>query len=251
MIVFNESTQSETFVLAFTGGSKKLNLSITDFFEAANLTKVSKLVITDASHRLCLGGFPPEIPTFFDFVNFLQQEKAARRPEQLIVVGTSLGGYTALLVGHLLKADQVVVFGPCCYLDKQIAQRMNDPALRKNKTFVDNINKLPVEVKNFFDLRAVLAESNHKTKYYVHVSRYNLWDYRRAQYLKGVPGLSVIRHYYSSHAVAADLARENRLERCFRFPYKPDKRLKYYYTWLRYQTQNLIKILKRRFKTAI
>lgn len=184
------------------------------------------------------------MPSFFEFLNFLQQKIESLNPEQVIVVGTSMGGYTALLVGCLLQVNQVVVFGPYSHLSKEVAEQMRDPVLEKYGRMIEKFETLPLEVKSFFNLREVLAKQNSKTEYYVHVSRFYIWDYRRALYLRGVPNLFIIPHHYKKHAIAACLAREGRLENCFKFPYRRDNLKKYYYLLLKYRIRRLAKYLK-------
>ncbi|HEY9888179.1 MAG TPA: YqiA/YcfP family alpha/beta fold hydrolase [Candidatus Obscuribacterales bacterium] len=250
MIVDSELTDSDTLVIAFTNASGKLSLPVQDFLIAAGLTSLSRIVIFDRSHRFCLGGFPPEVPTFFNFLDLLREKIRSVNPKRLIVVGASVGGYTALLMGHLLEADQVVVFGPWCCLDSEALEKMGDPYLNREQRIVSKLAALPPDIKDFLRLRSILSQSNRKTKFYLHVSRYNLWDYRRALYLKGVPDLQIIPHYYATHGLATALAKEGRLKNCFRFPYRRDKRLKYYYILSRHLTRRCARGLNRRLKAV-
>lgn len=208
---------SSVLVIAATGFANKLNLPVADFFNESQLSDKSRIVIIDPTKRHTLGGLPPQCPSFFDFLNYLKQELARISSKRVIVTGTSAGAHTALLLGHILKADQVVAFSPYPYLSLEEMKKRRDPALQSMRRVIMELDQLPKDVKQFFlDLKAVLANWN-QTRYYVHVSRFNLWDYRRAMYLDLLPHLPVISHPYFTHAVACSLARQDKLRKCFEF----------------------------------
>lgn len=220
MSIVTEQKKSDTLVIAATGLANKMGLLVPDFFREAGLADCSKIVIVDPSIRLTLGGLPPEYPSFFDIVDHLQQEISRLSPEKLITTGTSGGAHTALLLGHLLKADYVVSFAPYPYTSRKEFKRMEDPALRSMRRVIERLEVLPKEVHKFYDLKDVLSEWNRKTQYYVHISRDNEWDYRRAMWLEKMPGLSVIPHPFKMHSISSVLAHHGKLRECFEFPYK-------------------------------
>lgn len=220
MAIIKKLETSDTLVIAATGFSNKLDISPFDFFEKSSLSHTSKIIITDPSKRKTLGGLAPDYPSFFHFVEHLQKEIGQISPKQLIVTGTSGGAHTALLLGHLLKANYVVAFAPYPYLSFREMEKRCDPALKSFYRVLRELDCLPNEVKTFLDLRDVLSNWNGITHYYVHVSQYHEWDYRRAKYLDDLPKLSIITHPFYSHAVASLLSRYNHLKKCFEFPYQ-------------------------------
>jgi len=215
-----EIYNSNTLVIAATGYGNKLNLKVNLFFKKSGLNNSSKIVITDKSKLQTLGGLPPGFPTFFDLLDYLQEQISKIPHNQLIITGTSGGAHTALLLGHLLKADEVVAFSPYPYLSIKELKRMGDPALQSMWRVVEKLDALPVQVKNLFDLMNTLSNWNKVTQYYVHISRYNSWDYRRAMYLSSLPNVSVIPHPYKEHAIASMLSHDDKLAACFVSPYK-------------------------------
>jgi hypothetical protein len=220
MLVVEESTNSDTLVIAATGFARKLNLPVPEFFEKAGLSDAARLIITDRTRLHTLDGLESEFSSFFQFLDYLRGEVRRISPTQLICVGTSGGAHTALLLGHLLKAQQVVAFSPYPYLSIKQLEARKDPALRSMGPVVRRLDNLPDDVKPFFDLAGVLSSWNSVTRYHVHVSRYLEWDFRRAQYLKGLPGVEIVAHPYHVHAVVSPLARHGKLARCFQFPYR-------------------------------
>jgi hypothetical protein len=173
-----------------------------NFFEDSGLINASKIIISDSTNRLSLGGFPPEYPTFFDFVNHLKQLIQSISHKKLIVTGNSFGASMALVFGHLLNANYVVAFAPYSYFIKEKLVKTGDPALKNWKKLIVMFENLPLREKKFLNLREILSNWNGKTRYYVHSSYYHKWDRRRAKYLIGLPKMSVFLHPNASHNCA-------------------------------------------------
>lgn len=226
MSLFKEVNESDTLVIAATGYAGKLNLPVARFFKDSGLDGASKIIITDRSMLKTLAGLPPDFKTFEHLIGYLENCISNIQHTNLIITGTSGGGHTALLLGHILNANKVVAFSPYPYLSIGEFKRMKDPALHSMSRIINGFDKLPVEVKKYLDLKNVLSRWNNKTEYFVHVSRYNKWDYKRANYLKGLPGVNVISHPYMEHATASMLSKESKLKDCFSFPYRSPSRIK-------------------------
>lgn len=164
---------------------------------------------------MALAGLPPEYPSFFDLLSYLQETILSLKPKTLITTGTSGGAHTALLLGHLLKADQAVAFAPYPYLSIEEAKKRQDRALRTMWRVIQPLNELPDDVKIYLDLRPHLLTWNEKTKYHIHISLDNKWDCHRASYLKDCPHTSIMTHPFKTHGVARKLADSHQLSQCF------------------------------------
>jgi acetyl esterase/lipase len=179
------------------------------------LVKTSKIIVSDPTRRKTLYGLPPEFPCFFDVINYLQERISSLQPKKVITTGTSAGGHTALLLGHLLKVDKAVAFAPYPYLSLKEARKRQDPIKKSIRRFTQQLDEFPDAVKPYLDLRPHLSKWNGKTEYNIHVSRGREWDYRRANYLRGCPHVSIIDHPFDTHGVAKELAQLNQLSQCF------------------------------------
>ncbi|QTR49252.1 alpha/beta hydrolase family protein [Candidatus Thiothrix anitrata] len=215
MSIIKEICDSNTLIIAFTGYANKLNIPVNAFFLKSDLVSASKLIVFDESKRKTLGGLPPEHPTFFDVLNHLKNEIKSISANKIIITGTSGGGHSALLYGHLLQADKVVAFSPYPYVSIKTATLMQDPALHTMKKVLDLFDELPKQEKEFLDLKEVLATWNGKTEYFIHVAKDNEWDLKRALYLQGTPKVRIIEHPYNVHGIAGALARDGKLSKCF------------------------------------
>lgn len=227
MAVVEKLNGADTLVIAITGYALKLNLPVNEFMSKAGLEHASKIVINDESKLQTLNGLQPEYPTFESLVNYLTNIIQINKFKSVIVTGTSGGGHPALLLGHLLKANYVVVFSPYPYLSISEFKKQKDPALQSMSKVIEMFDSLPLDAKKHLDLGNVLKDWNGVTQYYIHVSRYHKWDCKRAKYLQGVPGVSINSHPFSTHAIAASLASEKFLNNCFKFPYKSPKTIRY------------------------
>ena len=219
MPVIKQLEKSDTLVIACTGIGNKLNVSVEDFFRASGLGLVSKIILIDSTTRLVLGGIQPEFASFAALVEYLKEEILNISPQNLIITGNSGGAHTAILLGHLLKANKVVCFAPYPYLSKEDFVRLGDPALKSMIRVMTRLETLPDDVKKYFDLKQVLANWNDVTEYFIHVSKYHDWDHKRAMYLNESPKVLIVKHPYKTHAIVAPLAREDKLKQCFQFPY--------------------------------
>jgi hypothetical protein len=163
-----------------------------------------------------LCGVPGIFDSFEHLIAKLRAQVSQIKPRHLIVVGTSGGGHTALLLGHLLQANLCVAFSPYPYLSDDEFIRLNDPALQSFHQVLERVRKSPKEARQYFDVKDTLQEWNGVTEYFIHVSRDNEWDVARASTLAALPHVKIIKHIGSAHAlVSAGFLRLGLLKHCF------------------------------------
>lgn len=237
-IISRNLPTSTTLVIAFTGFNHRLSISIDDFFEASGLSEASRIVISDRTRRLCLGGIQPDFNSFQALWLYLENLIREISPQKLILTGNSGGAYSAILFGHLLKAQQVICFAPYSYLDRNIVRKLNDPASESMDRVLSRLEALPKDIHQYFDLANVLSIWNGTTDYFIHVSKYHKWDYKRALYLKRAPHVKIIAHPYDKHSLVCALSREGKLRQCFSSPWKR-------YTTIYHDIKQLVISLRR------
>lgn len=227
-----ELKDTKNLVIAATGFGNKLMVPTQTFMQGAGFAGYSKIILFDPAKTMFLCGVPGIFDSFDDMVAKVRAQIAAIGPERVIVVGTSGGGHTALLLGHLLKADICVAFSPYPYLSDQELARMNDPAMESFRVVLERVRKSPQEARKYLDVKDTIREWNGITEYFVHVSESNEWDVARANTLADIPHLQVVKHPGESHAVVTTAFVDyGLLSHCFR----PDQQefFKQIYTWLR------------------
>lgn len=242
--LITEWNDSDTLVIAAKGYGNKLGLCVDKFFQKAGLEFTSKIIIGDSTMQKTLGGLAPDFPTFEDLLNHLKELISKHPHKKFYTTGTSGGAHTALLLGHLLKADKVIAFAPYPYLSRNEFVKRNDPANVTMTRAIDQFERLPENVKQYLDLADVLVNWNGKTEYFVHISRYNKWDYIRARYLHGLPHLKVVTHPHHRHSISSVLANNFSLEECFMFPYRKSQVLKRLFLHLKFLTYRYVLMKK-------
>jgi hypothetical protein len=238
-ILINDRPDTERLVIAFTGYGFKLGMPCDAFFKAADLESADRIIITDRSRLMTLNGVDPEFETFEAMVGYLREMVGRKKYRQVLTLGTSGGGHTALLVGHLIRADQSVALVPYTYLSLKTLKRNQDPALKTMGSKAFELDDLSEEAKQYFDLDTVLRDWNGTTQFFIHVGRFHELDWRRAQHLAAMPRLTIIPHPYDSHAITSLLDKEGVLKVCFRFPFHQSR------WWLIQQKRRLRNRLRR------
>lgn len=214
-----ELKDSTNLVIAITGFANKLMVPVPVFMKAAGLERCSRIVLHDPAKTMFLAGVPGFFDSFDHMLEVLKAQIARIAPQRLLLVGTSGGGHTAMLLAHALKANACVVFAPYPYLSDAEFIRLNDPALQTFHEVLERVRRTPAEARKYFDVKDMLAQWNGVTGYFVHVSEGNEWDLKRANTLENLPHLSIIKHPGTLHAVVSQkFMRNNSLAHCF----KPD-----------------------------
>lgn len=199
-------------VIACTGFKGGLTMPTFDFLALTKLSRYSRILLLDTARTCYLGGIPPLLDGYPALLAHLRENIATLAPRKIICIGASSGGFGALLLGHQLGADYVHAFSPYTYFDRINGARYQDPdAVGVHADAVARIHALPAAVHELFDLRSVLAQSNGKTRYFIHACRNSHWDMLRAKHLKTCPGVLVIGYPCSGHGVASTLARNHLL----------------------------------------
>lgn len=207
---------SKQFVIAFTGFGGRLLVENSRFMKEAGLESASRVIINDPDRAMCLGGVRGHSESFPALVQKLEKMYTESGATSLTIVGASGGGYTALLMAHILRADICVVFSPYPYLSVAEAERLNDPIVQGYPRLIKFFSELPQDLQALLNIKDALAEWNGKTEYFVHVAKYNVWDQKRAQTIAHLPHLEVIEHPYGQHDVVKFILSKTRFGYCFK-----------------------------------
>jgi len=209
---FDKVEGSDTLVIAFTGLGGKLMLQPFEFFSLTNIIGYSKILMRDPTRRLCLSGIDRELNSFQGIIEELRNIIAELKPNKTFVIGTSGGAFTALLVGHIIKADLVHAFAPYPYANILNIIRYADipMLLRYYKTIYKLYSSSLVSYK-YFDLKKVLSDWNGNTQYYIHVCKDHYWDLKRAFHLKDCRNVWIIKYNCNSHNVVRHMHKKGAL----------------------------------------
>jgi hypothetical protein len=206
-----------TLVIAFTGFAGRLSISPFDFFSLTGLLKYNRILLRDESKTCYMAGIPPIARDFEALVEFLEDHVKQLAPKRVILIGTSGGSHGAILFGHLLKADYVHAFSAYTTVDPEQWKMEDSQELPQRQDVLDRMSRLPERVHRYFDLRNVLKEWNGKTRYNLHVCEKSEADFRRANRLLDLPGVTIHRYPCSHHRVAIWLGKRGLLLPLFKF----------------------------------
>ena len=131
-----------------------------NFFEwfGTRIQKSNKhIFVRDICKQWYLSGINSEISSPHTLFEFLQKETKGYK---VITIGSSAGGYAAILYGCLLKAEHVIAFNPQFELNSLLKNscedidplifRLQDTPLSKYYDLHDLINKNPIDIFYFY-----------------------------------------------------------------------------------------------------
>ncbi|MDG1279043.1 MAG: hypothetical protein P8O16_17320 [Algoriphagus sp.] len=212
-MLIEDFNDSKKLVIVFPGLNGKINSPDNIFFLSAGLANYNKIIIYDRTLCLTLSGIDSFFSSFNEMIYYLKTK--SKKYKEILVTGNSGGGFTAILVGYLINADKVVAFAPYTYLDRETVILRNDPGILSMKRIFNKIENIKDPIDKFKNLNNLLEFYNGKTKFYIHVSRFNKWDSRRASELLGKPGVKIFYHPFKSHAIISSLVNSGLLSSCF------------------------------------
>lgn len=180
-------TTCDQLYFLFQGHRQDLGQDRPSFVRKTGLVDRNFVFFRDATRRRYQHGISDDVPSISALVrwqqNYVRSQSHVRRT---FTIGTSYGGYAALLFGHLVGVETVWAFAPVTAL---LACRTQ-----------------------FGDLAEVLSRSNGKTEYRVYFNRHNGPDVRAAHRIQHCDGVKLFPQPGSRHDVAIDLERAGALE---------------------------------------
>jgi hypothetical protein len=191
-------------IIAFSGGAQKLGLPVHQFFEVTKTLGYSRILLRDKYYMFYHHGVDRKRHDWPKLLNYLGTEIERLSPKQVFCIGTSSGGYAALVAGYYLGADYVHAFGA------QTRIAVDRDSIR-NALYPSNRQRLSKSRRAFrqaFDLAPLLKEPNNKTTYFLHYCACHEVDCAYAERLAGLPSVITFGYPCSAHAVAIFLAKK-------------------------------------------
>jgi len=181
-----EISKGTPVILAFTGMANCLHEMSFEWVKSTSHANCSKIYCKDPD-QLWFHTWPLE-----DLEAKLKELIVEMAPSEIICIGASAGGYSAIYFGHGLGADKVHAFGPQTFISKGMAHY-------ENKTI--RMHEMGLYCH---DLKDVLAQSNGKTHYKIHTGSEEQ-DWLHATHLQDCPGVEVVQYPCATHACASQL----------------------------------------------
>lgn len=203
-ILFEKGTDETVLVIAFSGNARKLDVPVHEFFETTKTLGYNRILLWDKYVMYYHYGVDRKRRNWPSLIAYLEQEIARLQPKRVFCVGTSSGGYAALVAGHHLRADFVHAFSPQTEIDlsREGVRGARHPVHRWRMSFSRRIHR------EVLDLAPMLSRFNGKTRYFVHYGSGNEIDCRFAGRIAEKPGVITLGYPCSAHAVAVFLAKK-------------------------------------------
>lgn len=184
----------------FQGRELQLMMDPMTFLAETGLIHANLVMLRDYQRFFYHGGLNRELP---DIDAVRERLLACRRQlphvSQSFCLGSSAGGYAAILFGHYLNVDAVYAFAPQTLIDLERLQAV----ARRN-----DIWRFP---ETHRDLALLLAGHNGQTRYKVYYCEDNAIDRRSAERIGGCPGVELYPQPGDAHVVIRELHRAGRL----------------------------------------
>jgi hypothetical protein len=218
LVVWKREASPDLFYV-FQGRKQRLMMEPLTFLRTTGLLDANLVLVRDPHHAFYHAGISDELPDF-EAVRERLRERRRQLPRvrRTCCLGTSMGGYAAILFGHHLRADAVFAFAPQTLLD--LGRLQADGAYAITARTLRNLERrgvmagrarvahLPDEHR---DLALLLAHYNGHTRYKVFFSEGSTRDRAFAERIGGLGGVELYPQPGSHHNVVQEMARRGLL----------------------------------------
>jgi hypothetical protein len=202
--LLDNAVASDILMVSFAVFPAPGGKSAFDFRRATHPLGVKRLFLRDPHMMWYQKGTPGIGDDVPGVVEFLRKVIATECVKRVVMIGNSGGGFSALLFGALVGADEIHAFNPPTRLrepeDTSAPEQLEALQLEKGKD-------IP-----YLDIRDVFRKHlRPETKTYIHYSRGESRDKRHAKYLREFPNVRLIEYPFVSHHVARFFAERSML----------------------------------------
>ena len=118
--------ESKTLLITFAGISGAVGLYPFEFFKITKGFDIDKIFIRDLEQSWYHKGMRDISGSIEESAKYLKSIIKENNYKKVVCLGNSMGGYAAIVVGYLIKADTVLSFSPQTFLDTKNRQKYKD-----------------------------------------------------------------------------------------------------------------------------
>jgi hypothetical protein len=202
-ILSERGIDGSVLIIAFSGGAQKLDVPVHEFFETTKTLGYNRILLRDPYYMHYHHGVDRARRDWPSLIAYLRQEIERLQPKKVLCVGTSAGGYAAIIAGHHLRADFVHAFSPQTEIvfDRDAIRGARHPLNRWRMTKSSRV------CQEVLDLVPMLSHYNGKTRYFVHYGTGHEIDVRAVSRIAGMPAVTTLGYPCDAHAIAIFLAK--------------------------------------------
>lgn len=203
---------SDQLLLAFSGaGSFHRSSEPFNFMSITQKYQFNRVFVRDLRQMWYQFGINGVTKNIDETAEYLSRAIGRHRINKVVALGSSLGGYAALLYGWLLEADVVHSIAPRTFVDA--ANRVEYRDLIKDEK-LPMLYDSPDVCAQYFDVKPVLESApNGKTVYHVHHCFEPEHDRLHAERLAGLPDVQMHQYEKGRHMLASYMARDGTIDR--------------------------------------
>lgn len=189
-------------VIAFGGMLTQLGMPPAEFLKTFTQKNINTVFVKDFQqcwYQKGLLGLSTDIQQTVQVI----KERIPDQQENIYTVGTSAGGFAAILFGVLLNADKIIAFGPQTILTEQVFQNFKSPDSR----FQDINLESP-----FSDLKQLLQVSEYSSSIHIHFAKNHHSDKVAAERLANLKNVNLYPWETDTHNIAGWLKSQQKLD---------------------------------------
>jgi len=193
--------EASSTVIAFGGMSTQLGMAPAEFLKTFTKKNINTVFVKDFHqcwYQKGLLGLSNDIQQTVEVI----KERIPEHQENIYTIGTSAGGFAAILFGVLLNADKIVAFGPQTILTEEIFQNY--------KSLDSRFQDIDLESK-FSDLKQVLETSEYSSSIYIHFAANHADDKAAAERLANLKNVHLYPWETEIHNIAGWLKTQDKL----------------------------------------
>jgi hypothetical protein len=203
------SPDATTLLIAFAGIGPRDRPPTFSFLNAVADLHASKVFVRDPHRAWYHRGVPGLGESIDEVAAALKRIAGASGARRVVTLGTSVGAYAAVLFGRLIDADLVLAFAPPTVIGWRMRIRTRNTRYLREWLA---LQLSPRMQRQYVDLRRVLAASGKRpVPVSAHYAAGDRIDAAYAEYLRGVPGVSLHPHPGAGHDLARRLRDDGKL----------------------------------------
>ena len=198
------SYKSDTLLICFTGGGRELMMPPFDFLLSIQGLAAKRMLLRDSDRAFYhhgVEGYSHDIETTRAFLDREISRAGARR---VVMLGTSMGGYAALLYGLLCRVDMVHAFAPITALAPEMCGYDAPGRTAWRDVF-------PTLDRQYFDLAALHREATTVPYCHLYAGSGNVFDVQEAERLRDCRNVRLNYLPTDEHNIARYMQRRGEL----------------------------------------
>jgi hypothetical protein len=203
---------SSKLYFIFGGVAAEMAMPPFEFYASARIIEENKVFLRDFSQAWYQNGLPGVGGDLYAIRDFIQENIAELKPEEVFFVGNSMGGYAAILFASLVGQGTAIAFAPQTFISP--LKRLRHRDRRWSKQIAGMYLRTAFKA-HIWDLKVCLKplqdETKREPRIEVFVSADDPLDYLHALRLQGLEGVRIHECPVGGHTLVKQLRDEGRL----------------------------------------